>query len=48
VNQVPEASRLASVAARTPQQTLNTLLASVVLLFLIAVISYYFYQRATY
>jgi len=47
VNKVPEASRLASVAARTPQQTLNTLLASVVLLFLIAVISYYFYQRAT-
>jgi ATP-binding cassette subfamily B protein len=49
VNQVPAAaSRLASVAAQTPQQTLHTLLVSVILLFLIAVISYYFYQRATY
>jgi ABC-type multidrug transport system fused ATPase/permease subunit len=49
VNQAPAAaSRLASVAAQTPQQTLRTLLVSVVLLFLIAVTSYYFYQRATY
>lgn len=49
VNQAPAAaSRLASVAAQTPQQTLHTLLVSVVLLFLIAVSSYYFYQRATY
>ncbi len=49
VNQVPAAaSRMASVAAQTPQQTLHTLLVSVLLLFLIAVISYYFYQRATY
>ncbi len=48
VNQVPAASKLASVAAQTPEQTLHTLLTSVVLLFLIAVISYYFYQRATY
>jgi ATP-binding cassette, subfamily B, bacterial len=49
VNQAPAAtSRLASVAAQTPQQTLHTLLVSVVLLFLIAVISYYFSQRATY
>src|SRR5438046_1228473 len=49
VNQAPAAaSRLASVAAQTPQQTLRTLLISVVLLFLIAVSSYYFYQRATY
>src|SRR5436853_6534280 len=36
------ASGLAAVAAQTPQQTLRTLLVSVVLLFLIAVISYYF------
>jgi ABC-type multidrug transport system fused ATPase/permease subunit len=49
VNQVPAAgSRLAAVAAQTPQQTLRTLLISVVLLFFIAVTSYYFYQRATY
>src|SRR6476660_7614641 len=49
VNQVPAAgSRLAAVAAQTPQQTLRTLLVSVVLLFFIAVTSYYFYQRATY
>src|SRR5215471_20648078 len=47
VNQVPAAaSRLASVAAQTPEQTLRTLLISVVLLFFIAVSSYYFYQRA--
>jgi ABC-type multidrug transport system fused ATPase/permease subunit len=49
VSQVPAAaSRLASVAAQTPEQTLRTLLVSVVLLFFIAVSSYYFYQRATY
>ena len=36
------------MAAQTPQQTLHTLLVSVVLLFFIAVTSYYFYQRATY
>src|SRR5882724_5647405 len=49
VNQVPApASALASVAAQTPQQTLRTLMWSVVLLFVIAVTSYYFYQRATY
>jgi len=49
VNEVPgAASRMAAVAAQTPQQTLRTLLTSVVLLFLIAVTSYYFYQRATY
>ncbi|MCX6598105.1 MAG: ABC transporter ATP-binding protein [Acidobacteria bacterium] len=49
MGQAPAAvSRLASVATQTPQETLRTLLESVVLLFLIAVISYYFYQRATY
>ena len=49
VNQVPAAaSKMAAVAAQTPQQTLHTLLVSVVLLFVIAVTSYYFYQRATY
>ena len=49
VDQVPAAgSRLAGVVAQTPQQTLRTLLVSVVLLFFIAVTSYYFYQRATY
>lgn len=49
VTQVPAAaSRMASVAAQTPQQTLRTLLIAVLLLFLIAVTSYYFYQRATY
>jgi ATP-binding cassette, subfamily B, bacterial len=36
------------VAARTPEQTLQTLLVSVVLLFLIGVASYYFSQRANY
>ena len=49
VNQVPAAAhRLARVAAQTPEQTLRTLMVSVVLLFCIAVSSYYFYQRATY
>ncbi len=49
VGRVPEvASKLASVASQTPMQTLQTLLVSVVLLFVIAVLSYYFYQRATY
>ena len=42
------ASKLASVAAQTPEQTFRTLMISVVLLYLIAVSSYYFYQRATY
>src|SRR3954462_3028595 len=49
VDQMPAtASTLASVAAQTPQQTLRTLMWSVVFLFVIAVSSYYFYQRATY
>ena len=49
VGQVPAAaSKLASVAAKTPMQTLQTLLVSVALLFVIAVLSYYCYQRATY
>ncbi len=49
VGQVPAAaSKLASVASQTPMQTLQTLLISVALLFVIAVLSYYFYQRATY
>ena len=39
---------VAGVAAQTPEQTFRTLLISVVLLFCIAVTSYYFYQRATY
>jgi ABC-type multidrug transport system fused ATPase/permease subunit len=39
---------LAVVAAQTPEQTFRTLLVSVVLLFFIAVSSYYFYQRANY
>ena len=38
----------AGVHAHTPEQTFHTLLVSVILLFLIAVSSYYFYQRATY
>src|SRR5947209_19965536 len=37
VNEVPAASRLAGVAAHTPQETLRTLMVSVILLFLIAV-----------
>ncbi|MCU1235003.1 MAG: transporter related [Candidatus Solibacter sp.] len=49
VNQVPAAApHLGNVAAQTPEQTLRTLLISVVLMFLIAVTSYYFYQLATY
>ncbi len=39
---------LGVVVAHTPEQTLRTLMISVVLLFVIAVTSYYFYQRATY
>ena len=42
------ASHLASVPAQTPEQTFRTLMISVVLLYLIAVSSYYVYQRATY
>jgi ABC-type multidrug transport system fused ATPase/permease subunit len=42
------AAALAKVPAQTPEQTLNTLLVSVVLLFFIAVTSYFCYQRATY
>jgi ABC-type multidrug transport system fused ATPase/permease subunit len=38
----------AYVASRTPEQTLHTLLESVVLLFIIALASYYFAQRASY
>jgi ABC-type multidrug transport system fused ATPase/permease subunit len=49
VTEVPAARPgLGSVAAQTPEQTLHTLLVSAALLFLIAVSSYYFYQRATY
>ncbi len=49
VNRVPAAAQhLGMVAAQTPMQTLRTLLICVVLLFLIAVTSYFFYQRATY
>lgn len=36
------------VASRTPEQTLHTLIESVVLLFLIALSSYYVYQRSDY
>ncbi len=36
------------VASRTPEQTLQTLLVSVILLFIIGVVSYYFSQRANY
>src|SRR5947209_8238270 len=46
-----EAERIpghAVLLAQTPEQTLHTLLVSVVLLFLIAVTSYYFYQLANY
>lgn len=38
----------AVVAAQTPEQTFRTLMWSVVLLFCIAVTSYFFYQRANY
>jgi ATP-binding cassette subfamily B protein len=48
VNQVSGSANAVGVVARTPEQTLHTLLISVVLLFCIAVTSYYFYQRATY
>src|SRR3954452_2072335 len=49
VNEVPGASAVAGgVAAQTPQQTFHTLMVSVVLLFFIAVGSYFFYQRANY
>src|SRR5438270_867007 len=45
VNQVPAAApAVGNLAAQTPEQTLHTLLVSVVLLFFIAVSSYYFYQ----
>ncbi|HXA50656.1 MAG TPA: ABC transporter ATP-binding protein, partial [Candidatus Acidoferrum sp.] len=39
---------LVKLAAQTPEQALRTLLISVVLLFVISVTSYYFYQRASY
>ena len=39
---------VAVVHAQTPEQTFHTLLVSVILLFVIAVTSYYFYQRANY
>ena len=39
---------LGVVASRTPQQTLRTLMVSVVLLFVISVVSYYFNLRASY
>src|SRR5262245_16732604 len=49
VNQVPGATpALGGVAPQTPEQTFRTLMISVVLLFFIAVGSYFFYQRATY
>src|SRR6185503_15753559 len=49
VNQGPaRAPGLAVVPAQTPEQALRTLFVSVVLLFFIAVGSYYFYQRANY
>src|SRR5436190_9290235 len=39
---------IAGVPAQTPEQTFRTLIVSAVLLFLIAVSSYFFYQRANY
>jgi ABC-type multidrug transport system fused ATPase/permease subunit len=48
VSEDTDAARLAKLAAQTPEQALRTLLTSVVLLFVIAVTSYYFYQRANY
>src|SRR5438128_1862537 len=42
------AGGVAFVASRTPEQTLRTLIESVVMLFFIGLGTYYFYLRATY
>jgi ABC-type multidrug transport system fused ATPase/permease subunit len=48
VNEVPASAAQGMVRAQTPEQTFHALLVSVVLLFFIAVGSYYFYQRANF
>jgi len=49
VSQGPAAlAGLANVPAQTPEQTFRTLMTSVILMFFIAMGSYYFYQRASY